>query len=147
MPNERVGPEGAQKAIAFRTEHGTLTIHRPVAGVVLVSLAGTDVGQFGDAPFTELARDLKADGQLELFIDARSGITASLDVSSGWALWLGKHKASFRHISMLTGSRFIHLSASLVRNFADLGELMRIYADPAAFEGALSNSIANARSG
>jgi hypothetical protein len=134
-----------QQAVAFRTEHATLTIHRPSKNVVLVSLAGNDVGQFGDAPFVELARDLAGDGQLELFIDARSGITASLDVSSGWAIWLGKHRASFRHISMLTGSRFIHLSAGLVRNFADLGELMRIYADPAAFEGALSNSIANAR--
>ncbi len=136
-----------RKAIAFRTEQGTLTIHRPARGVVLVLLAGSDVGQFGDAAFLELERDLRADGQLELFIDARSGISASLDVSGEWAVWLGKNRASFKHVSMLTGSRFIHLSAGLVRNFADLGELMRIYTDPAAFEGALSHSVANARLG
>jgi hypothetical protein len=137
---------GKQQEIAFRSEHATLTIGRPAERVVLVSLAGNDVGQFGDAPFKELAADLASDGQLELFIDARSGVAASLDVSGEWALWLAKNRASFRHVSMLTGSRFIQLSASLVRRFADLGDLMRIYADPAAFEGALSNSIANASS-
>lgn len=45
---------------------------------------------------------------------------------------------------MLTGSRFIQLSAGSVWKFADMGELMLIYTDPASFEGALSNSIANA---
>ena len=45
---------------------------------------------------------------------------------------------------MLTGSRFIRLTADFVRRFADLGELMRIYTDPAVFDGALSNAVANA---
>lgn len=50
----------------------------------------------------------------------------------------------FRHISMLTGSRFIKLTADFVRRFAELGDLMRIYTDPSAFDGALSNAIGNA---
>jgi hypothetical protein len=136
-----------QNEIFFRSEHGSLTIRRPAHRVVLVSLAGNDVGQYGEAPFKELANDVRGDGQLELFIDARSGLAATMDVSGEWALWLARNRQSFRHVSMLTGSRFIQLSANFVRRFADLGELMRIYADPAAFEGALSNSIANARSG
>jgi len=45
---------------------------------------------------------------------------------------------------MLTGSRFIRLTADFVRRFAELGDAMRIYTDPAAFDGALSNAIANA---
>jgi hypothetical protein len=130
-------------SVSFRNEHGTISIHRPATGVVVVVLIGNDVGQFGDAPFKELAQDLRPSG-IELFIDARSGIAASMDVSSEWAQWLGQHRGSFRHVSMLTGSRFIQLSASFVRKFADLGELMRLYTDAATFEGALSNSIANA---
>jgi hypothetical protein len=133
------------RAIVFRNEHGSLSVHRPAPRVVLLALVGNDAGQFGDGPFRELAPDLKEDGQLELFIDARSGVAASLDVSSEWAIWLGSNKRSFRHVSMLTGSRFIQLSAGFVRRFADMGDLMRLYTDPAAFEGALSNAVANAR--
>ena len=141
-----------QREKLFRGEHCTLRIERPVAQVVLVRLEGNDIGEFADAPFKELAGDVeppaagRPDGQLELYIDARHGVGASLDVSSEWAIWLARHKPRFRHVSMLTGSRFIQLSASFVRRFAEMGELMRIYTDPAAFEGALASSIANARS-
>lgn len=141
----------------FVGEHAALSIARPAPLVVVVTFIGNDVGEFGEAPFAELADDVReglaaglADdpsrtGRLELFIDARGAIAASLDVSSEWAMWLGKHRRSFRHVSMLTGSRFIQLSAGFVRKFADLGELMRLYTDPAAFEGALGSSVANAR--
>jgi hypothetical protein len=133
--------------IVFRGAHCTLGIRRPSDGVVVVSLAGNDVGEFGDGPFKELEPDVRAAaaGSLELFIDARSGVAASMDVSGEWAIWLGTHKRSFRHVSMLTGSRFIQLSAGFVRKFADMGELMRLYTDPAAFEGALASAIANAQ--
>jgi hypothetical protein len=34
------------------------------------------------------------------------------------------------------------LTADFVRRFADLGEVMRIYTDPAAFDGALADAAA-----
>ena len=129
---------------SFRSDHCVLTIRRPAPRVVLVAFEGNDVGQFGDEPFKVLAAHLKEAAPLELFIDARGGVAASLDVSGDWARWLGAHKRDLRHVSMLTGSRFIQLSATFVRKFADMGELMRIYTDPAAFEGALASSVANA---
>src|SRR4051812_500216 len=134
--------------VIFRGEHCTLRIQRPAPAVVVCVLTGSDVGEFGNTPFIELARDVAeppkgtTGPKLELFIDARGGLAASLDVSSEWAIWLGTHKRRFRHVSMLTGSRFIQLSAGTVRKFADMGELMRLYTDPAAFEGALASSIA-----
>jgi hypothetical protein len=137
--------------VLFRGEHCTLRIQRPAPAVVVAVLTGSDVGEFGNAPFIELARDVAeppgGGPKLELYIDARGGLAASLDVSSEWAIWLGTHKRRFRHVSMLTGSRFIQLSAGTVRKFADMGELMRLYTDPAAFEGALASSVANARTG
>ena len=129
--------------VTYSGKHCTLVIRRLTERVVVVGFTGSDIGEFGDAPFDELAHDLRADGSLELFIDARSGVAASMNVSSEWAFWLARHKASFRHVSMLTGSRFIQLSAEFVRRFADMGEVMRLYTDPAGFEGALSNSVAN----
>jgi hypothetical protein len=46
---------------------------------------------------------------------------------------------------MLTGSRFVQLSAELVRRFAELGDLMRLYTDPAAFDEALGGAVATPR--
>jgi hypothetical protein len=39
---------------------------------------------------------------------------------------------------MLTGSPFIQLTAKFVQRFSDLGDIMRIYADAAAFDAALA---------
>lgn len=128
----------------FEGVHCTITIARPARGVVVIAITGTDVGELGDAPFRALAGDVAGDGQIELFVDARTTRSASIDVSSEWSAWLARHRERFRHVSMLTGSRFIRLTADFVRRFADLGELMRIYTDPAVFDGALSNSVANA---
>jgi hypothetical protein len=45
---------------------------------------------------------------------------------------------------MLTGSPFVHITAKLVRNFAELGDLMRIYTDADAFERALAAELGRA---
>jgi len=42
--------------------------------------------------------------------------------------------------SVLTGAPFRQLTAKFVQRFADLGELMRIYTDAAAFDAALSKA-------
>jgi hypothetical protein len=75
---------------------------------------------------------------------ARRGARASMHVSKDWAVWLSRHRDRLQHISIPTASRFVQLTADFVRSFAELGELMRIYTEPAAFEGALSHAIANA---
>jgi len=77
-------------------------------------------------------------------IDARNARGPSIDVSSDWAWWLLAQRAQLLHVSMLTGSRFVQLSAALVRSFADLGDTMRLYTDDRVFEGALSNAVGNA---
>jgi hypothetical protein len=115
----------------------TIAIRRPAERVTVLVITGKDRGEHGDAPMRALTEDLER-GQLELFIDARGTQGANLDVSGQWARWLGANKARFRRVSMLTGSRFVQLTAEFVRRFADLGELMNVYTDPTAFETALS---------
>jgi hypothetical protein len=46
---------------------------------------------------------------------------------------------------MLTASRLVQLTAQTVRNFAGLGESMRIYTDPDAFEDELAAFTQRAR--
>lgn len=120
--------------------HCRLAIERPAPGVVVLRLSGSDVGEFGDAPMKELAKDLRQ-GASQLFIDARAVKGASIDVSNDWALWLRANRAAFTQISMLTGAPFVQLTAKFVQRFAELGELMRIYTDPKAFDSALSKEI------
>lgn len=125
--------------------HCTMRIDQPAPGVVLLAIEGTDVGDLGAAPFDALEPLLAGERPVELFVDARAARGATIDVSNEWALWLSRHKQRLLHVSMLTSSRFVQLTADFVRRFADLGEQMRLYADPAVFEGALSNAVGNAR--
>lgn len=131
--------------VLYEGVHCRLAVERPAPALVVVRLAGWDAGEFGDVPMQELAKDLAGSRPIELFIDARAVRGTSIEVSGEWAQWLGKHRSRFQHITMLTGSRFIQLTANFVRRFADLGEVMRIYTDPAAFDAALVERIARAR--
>ncbi|HEU5075183.1 MAG TPA: hypothetical protein VFU02_13425 [Polyangiaceae bacterium] len=123
--------------------HCTMVIKVPAPAVVVIGIEGTDVGELGDAPFHALAPLLSAGRRTELFIDARAARGPSIDVSSEWARWFIAHRGQLLHVSMLTGSRFVQLSAGFVKSFADLGDTMRLYSDDRAFEGALSNAVGN----
>ncbi len=130
----------------FEGIHCAITVGEPAPGVVLVTIEGTDIGELGTAPFAALDPLVALDRRVELFIDAGTARGASIDVSSGWSRWLGSHRDRLRHVSMLTGSRYVQVTAAFVARFADLGERMRLYTDRATFEGALSNAVGNARS-
>jgi hypothetical protein len=124
--------------------HCAMLIKAPAPGVVVITIEGTDVGELGEAPFRALEPPLLSRKRSELFVDARKARGPSIDVSSEWARWLIQHRARLLHVSMLTGSRFVQLSAGFVRSFADLSDIMRLYSDDRAFEGALSNAVGNA---
>jgi hypothetical protein len=130
--------------ISWEAPHSTLRLRRPARGVVVLIISGTDVGEHGVEPFTELEKELAA-GAFDLFVDARASRGVTIDVSSEWSRWLGKNKGALRSIHMLTASRFVQLTANFVRNFAALGELMRIYTEPAAFEAELEAALARGR--
>ena len=92
----------------------------------------------------ELQKDLDRFSAIELFIDARAVRGASIEVSSDWALWMRAHRASFKRINMLAGSRYIQITAAFVRRFAGLAGLMNIFTEPAAFDAALDGAVAQA---
>jgi hypothetical protein len=47
-------------------------------------------------------------------------------VSGEWAGWLGANRAMLESVTMLTGSRFIQITAEFVRRFSSLEGSMRI---------------------
>src|SRR5215213_6061543 len=113
-------------ARAFEGTHTTLVIMRPVPHVVIVTISGRDAGEHGQAPLLALEEELRA-GPYTLFVDARRTLGASVDVSNIWAQWLRTHRDHLLGIHMLTGSKFVQLTADFVRRFAELGDAMRIY--------------------
>jgi hypothetical protein len=127
----------------FDGMHCTLRIEPHACGVVVMRIAGTDIGEFGETPMQVLNDYLSGKGPARLFIDARDVRGASIEVSGEWARWLAAHRVQLREISMLTGSRFIEVTADFVRRFADLEGVMRIYTEAAAFDAALAESLQN----
>jgi hypothetical protein len=119
--------------------HATFTVDRPSRDVVTVTISGRDAGEHGDAPLRALDEQL-AIAPFTLFIDARQTAGASIDVSNVWARWLRGNRDRLYRIHMLTGSRFVQLTADFVRRFADLGDAMLIYSDGNAFDDALRDA-------
>jgi hypothetical protein len=78
---------------------------------------------------------------IHLFIDARDVRGTSMSVSGEWAQWLRAQKANLQNISMLTGSRYVEVTAGFVRRFAELEGIMRIYTEPVIFDAAVYESL------
>ncbi|MBA3542689.1 MAG: hypothetical protein H0T79_23940 [Deltaproteobacteria bacterium] len=116
--------------------HSTIVLARPLPNVVIMTISGRDGGEHGEAPLQALTDQLKL-GPFMLFIDARRTQGASVDVSNVWAQWLRAHRDQLFRIHMLTGTKFVQLTADFVRRFAELGDAMLVYTDGAAFDEAL----------
>ena len=130
-----------QLTIRYDGAHCSLVIERSGPNVVVLRISGTDVGEFGEAPMCDLDRWLAEMSEAELFIDAREVRGATIHVSGEWAIWLGRRKAKLRLVTMLAGTRFVHLTAEFVRRFAELEGIMRICTEADVFDGALADAL------
>jgi hypothetical protein len=131
----------AQTSLRFDGVHCGIVLEQPAASVILLRISGTDTGELGDAPMRALNDWLADSGPVSFFIDARAVRGASIDVSSEWAAWLSAHRSQFRSVTMLTGSRFIQITAEFVRRFADLNGIMWVCTESAVFDLALDQSL------
>ena len=135
-----------RSCVQFKGISCTLVIRRLQPGIVLVVFQGHDTGEFGDAPFRELTADVQQHTPINLFIDGRGTLAASLDVSSNWAQWMCENRERIAWLDILVGSRFLQLTAEFVRRFSQFEDRMRIYTDPEAFETELKLLVRAARS-
>lgn len=127
-----------RRKIQYDGVHCRFDLEQLSPRAMVLKISGTDVGEFGEAPILTLGEWLAGTtAPVEFFIDARDVRGASIEVSGEWARWLGNHKDRFRKVTMLTGSRFIHITAEFVRRFADLEGKMWICTEPDVFDRAL----------
>jgi hypothetical protein len=130
----------SQSNLRFDGVHCSIVLERIASSVALLQIRGTDTGELGDAPMRALEHWLDESNPIKFFIDARAVRGASIDVSSEWAAWLNAHKAQLQSITMLTGSKFIQITAEFVRRFADLNGIMWVCTEPAVFDLALEQA-------
>jgi hypothetical protein len=130
--------------IRFDGLHCQLAIRLFAGGVVVLRISGTDVGEFGEAPMRQLNERFPAGESIRLFVDARDVRGASIEVSGEWARWLRAHKIQLSEVSMLTGSRYVQVTADFVRRFSDLQGVMKIYSDEKVFDEVLHAALLQA---
>jgi hypothetical protein len=131
----------APTAFRFDGVHCNLLLEQFPGHIAVLRINGTDIGEFGEAPMKTLEHWIAASGPVDLFIDARDVRGASIGVSGEWAGWLSEHRDGLRSVTMLTGSRFIEITAEFVRRFAKLEGIMRICNEPAVFDEALGAAL------
>jgi hypothetical protein len=130
----------AQAPLHFDGVHCSIHLEHPAAAVILLRISGTDTGELGAAPMQALHDWLASFEPVKLFIDARAVRGASIDVSSEWAVWLNEHRPQLQSITMLTGSKFIQITAEFVRRFAGLNGIMWVCTEPAVFDMAIEQA-------
>jgi hypothetical protein len=128
-------PDGSIRMIAGSSR---FEFARPTPRVLVMSFAGYDKGQFGTSPFDEIGAILDVHTPLELFIDARSAIGATVRVSQDWTSYFSQHKQDFTRIHVLAGSKLIELTVGIVRHLSRTDNLIQIYSDSDAFEAELT---------
>jgi hypothetical protein len=137
-PTRELLPDGS---IRFFSEECTVVVSRLAAGVVLLTLSGMDTGKFGTAPMDELNIDMARYGVVEVFVDTRDAFNATATVSSQWAEWIQTNRKGLKRMSVLVSSKFVQMTAEVMKLFSRTGELMRIYTDAPAFSDAMAQAL------
>lgn len=119
----------------------TFVYRRPRAGALLVTISGYDAGQFGTTTLDEIHAAINREGRLELFVDARRAVGATVSVSDDWTRFfsLSREKLARVHI-LVGGSKVMQLTLSIAQHLSRTGNLIQIYSDAELFDGKLNNN-------
>ncbi|MFY0572445.1 hypothetical protein ACN28E_52605 [Archangium lansingense] len=114
-------------------------------GVVFARISGDDKGELGDAPRDELREDLSRYAPVELFFEMDESTGGTLPVHEAWTTWFSTWRPALKSVSILTHSKYMHVSVEIVKLFSRTGELIRVYLDPEPFHEALQRAAPDAR--
>ena len=132
-------------SVRISSGDSTFELTRPKAGVLVVAITGYDKGQCGTAPLEEIDSVLRLVGSLQLFVDARSAVGATVRVSEDWTKFISRRKDELGRVHVLAGSKMVELTVAIARHLSRTGNLIQIYSDPAIFEAQLALACKQAR--
>jgi hypothetical protein len=129
--NREILPDGS---VRLTSGESAFVFARPASAVLVVTIAGYDKGQFGTAPLDEIGAVLRLTARVNLFVDARNAIGATVRVSEDWTGFLSRHRAELEHVHVLAGSKMVELTVAIARHLSRTDRLIQIYSDPTIFE-------------
>lgn len=132
---KRTLPDGRTELTAGK---GVFTFQRLRRGALLVAIAGDDMGQFGTAALDEIRMELLRHQPLELYIDTSQASNVSVEVSREWTHFFSHQREQLKRVSILTGSKLIHLTVAIAQHLSQTGNLIQIYSDRELFEEAVA---------
>jgi hypothetical protein len=118
----------------------TFVYRRPRPGVLVVEIAGHDVGQFGTTTLDEIAHAIGREGPIELLVDAREAVGAAVSVSDDWTRFFSANRARLRRVHVLVGSKTLYLTVAIAQHLSRTGDLIQIYSDPELFAAHLARA-------
>ena len=134
MANElarRVLADGRVQMTAGKAE---FLFERLRPGALLVTISGSDMGQFGTATLDEIRLELMRQQPLDLFVDAEAAIAVSVGVSRDWTHFFSQKRDHLKRVSVLVGSKAIELTIAIAQHLSQTGNLIQIYSDRELFD-------------
>jgi hypothetical protein len=142
-PEREVLPGGVVRMISG---DAAFEFARPTPSVLAITITGYDKGQFGTAALDEIVSVLRVAGPVQLFIDARNAVGATVRVSQDWTSFFSRYRRELINVHVLAGSKMVEVTVAIARHLSHTGNLIQIYSDPAVFEDQLARATASARS-
>lgn len=119
--------------VQIDAENCVFAFERLRPGALLVTITGHDRGQFGSTTLDEIRMEILRHRPLELFVDAREALGPAVSVSDDWTHFFSLNRKELRRVSVLVGSKVVHLTIAIAQHLSRTGDLIQIYSDPETF--------------
>lgn len=129
-------------SIKLATQDGDFTFSRLKPGVLFVTVAGHDRGEFGSATLDEITSVLNRERPITLFVDTRAALSVAPTVRDDWTRFLSSNRSNLLSVHVLTSSKAVHLSVAVAQHFSATGKLIRLYSSPETFQARLESATA-----
>ncbi len=126
--------------VELQCGNGKFVFRRLMPGALLVTIVGSDTGQFGTAALDEIRLEIMRHGPLELLIDAEQAELVTVDVSQEWTRFFATTRPQLKRVSVLTGSKLINLTVAIAQHLSQTGNLIQIYSDRELFQTAVARA-------
>lgn len=130
-------------SIRLTAQRCSFLFERLRPGVLLITIDGDDVGQFGTAPLDEIEQEFaRFNAPVQVFVDARRALGPSTAVMETWTAWLAanKHKLHKLDVCILEESKLLHLTVSIAKHLSRTGNLIGICSNVEEFAAAIRRS-------
>jgi len=123
---------------ALTSGNASFVYERLRPGCLLLTISGTDKGQFGTATLDEIRLEMLRMRPVELFVDAAGAVAVSVAVSKEWTQFFSLNRDHLRRVSVLVGSKAIELTVAIAQHLSQTGNLIQIYTDAELFHARVS---------